>query len=91
MSFSLAFTADARAGLEQLDLLLQEDVLDAIDEIARRPTMIKRQSAGGTVVHDIVCERNGIRHYVFVTVRLGVQMERLDVLEIGHHSRTLGA
>jgi hypothetical protein len=90
MSFSLAFTADARAGLGRLEPLLQEDVLDTIDEIARRPMVIKRQSAGSTAVLDIVRERDGIRHYVFVTVCLNVQAKRVDILGVGHHSRTLG-
>ena len=89
MSYSIAYTTEAQVGFRRLDILLQEEVLDAVDLIAVEPGTLPRRSAGGSVVYDVVCEMSGVRHYVFLTIRVDHAKGSLEITKIGHHAKSL--
>ena len=89
MSYAIAYTTEAQVGFRRLEILLQEEVLDAVDLIADQPALLPRCSAGGSVVYDVVCEMNRVRHYLFLTIRVDHGKRDLEVTKIGHFAKPL--
>jgi len=85
MSYALAFTADARYDLGELDFNLQELVLDELDRVAASQTL----TTGNTFVRDIVHELPGIRHYLFLHLAVDLPRSTLVILGIHHHGRQI--
>jgi hypothetical protein len=89
MSYAIAYTADTQVGFRRLEILLQEEVLDAVDLVALNPDLLPRRSAAGSVVYDFVCEMSGFRHYVFITIEVDHVKRSLEISKIGHHAKPL--
>lgn len=89
MSYALRLAAEAKRGLAQLPLAIQEQTLDLIDALAVDPL---QSSRGGSVlpteeVLDLVSSWEKKRYYVFIVVRLDHRMKMVRVDSVGHFCR----
>jgi hypothetical protein len=66
VSLALAFAERALNDLRGLDIWLQEEAFDELDRLADATSEPSRRHLTASV-HDFVRERDGARHYVFVT------------------------
>lgn len=64
MSYKIGFTSDAKSSWRQLDVVLQEAVLDAVDQVASKLSLLRRSRASPGWVYDFTCDSGSIRHYV---------------------------
>lgn len=87
MSYSLSVAPKARAALATLDPWLAEETLDEIEKLLDDPRAFLVPAKGATAVHDFVRQSGRETHYIFLTIRLDMFHESLEVLSLGHVQR----
>ena len=83
MSYALRFSDYGQREFQLLDVWLQEEVLDVLDSIAAG--VLEGQT--GTEKCDFICEKDGLLHYVFLSVLFLRQEEVLLVYSVGTHTK----
>jgi hypothetical protein len=89
MSYKPELTSEARAVWRRLEVSLQEEILDAVDQLAANPDLLRRSKASPEWVYDFTCETRTGRHYFFLTIQLSRTGQKLIVLKLGHSSRKI--
>jgi hypothetical protein len=84
MSYVVAYTPEAHAGLRKLDSNLQEDVLDDMERLAANPALLPPRRANDLVYVDVIRDRGETRYFVFVTVRVSHARQVLQVIRMGN-------
>lgn len=88
MSYALRLAAEAKRGLAELPLEVQEEALDLVDELTADPPVSSR---GGSIlpeeVFDFVAESQDKRYYVFIVVRFDHRVKVVRVDSVGHAIR----
>jgi plasmid stabilization system protein ParE len=69
--------------MRALDFELQELVLDELEALAVNPPATNEQFM------DVVRDSPDVRHYIFLHVLVDHQRERVVVVGVGHHARSL--
>ena len=87
MSYAWELADRAKSQLKALETWLQEETLDAIDELAASPIGSKSPQPSDELVHDFFRERGGTRFYVFITFSIDAAQQTLRILTIGSYSR----
>ena len=85
MSFAPAFAPDAESEWRALDFELQELVLDEVDRLAGNPPPTPR----GTILHDLVHDEAGVRHYVFLRLVVDRSGGTITVIGVVHYARPI--
>ena len=86
MSYALEFAPDARSEWQELDFGLQELVLDELDAQTAHPPA---KPSGVVLLHDLVHDAPGVRHYVFLRCILDHGTEALTVIGVVHYARPM--
>jgi hypothetical protein len=87
--WGLAIGEQARAALLRLDPWPQEEILDELDRLAEHPGQLRRGGASPVSIADLTRDREGQRHYVFLSIETDPATRTLAVVDVGHHSRGL--
>jgi hypothetical protein len=85
MSYVPGFAPDGQADWRELDVDLQERVLDEVDRIAASPP----SSPAASLLTDIVVERSGAKHYVWIRYVVNHTAMSVTVIGITHYVRPL--
>jgi hypothetical protein len=88
MSYALLLGDESRLARHRLDVWLQERALDELDELADHPETLPPRGFP-SLVHDVVVEREGFRHYVFLVLEVGHVARQLIVAEIKYFAKPL--
>jgi hypothetical protein len=88
MSYALEFAPDAQSEWRELDVGLQELVLDELDALASHPPA---KPSGVVLLHDLVHDAPGVRHYVFLRFILAHSAEMLTVIGVVHYARPVNS
>ena len=83
MSFTPSFAPDAKAQWGAMDFEIQELVLDEMDRLSLTPP------GPGEHISDLVFEKNGQRHYIFVRVRVDHRYATVTIIGVGHFARAV--
>jgi mRNA-degrading endonuclease RelE of RelBE toxin-antitoxin system len=89
MTYTLDFTADAREGLRQLEPVVQEMALDAIEDVAANPFAKRQRSVRNFTVQDFSYEAAGVRQTVFILLRISHSRHTVSILQIGESSQPI--
>jgi hypothetical protein len=87
VSYSLEFAPESITTLRELDPWLQEMALDAIDRAAATGQQLRVRGRLNEAVVDFVHEREGLRTYVFIVVRVDHAARHLKVMRFVSHVR----
>ena len=77
MSLVPDFAPDAKSQWHSLQLYDQELVLDEIDRLCEHPPV------KDSFVSEVIYERNGLRHFIFVRVRINTKRTHLTITGVG--------
>lgn len=88
-SWALAFNEQARAALLRLDAWLQEEILEELDRLALKPEELRRGGASPACIADLTRDHANQRHYVFLSIGTNFSIRTLEVIDIGHYSRSI--
>lgn len=91
MSYGIAFSNASLDGFCRLDAELQEDVLDELDRLALAADLLPKRSLPLAQLYDLIRERAGIIHYVFLTLEYDPHRSVLQVQRLGYYGRASGA
>lgn len=90
MSYAIAFSSGALDTFRRLDAELQEDVLDDLEGLARAADLLPRRSLALAQQHDLLRERAGTLHYVFLTLEYDPERRVVLVQRLGSYGRPAG-
>ena len=83
MSYIPDFLPDAEAGFESLEIWLQEETLDEMEKLLAKPETLNFDITDTLKVFDFKRDRAGVRHVVFLTIRLDSRFMVMKVVELG--------
>ena len=87
MSYSLSVAPKARTSLATLDPWLAEETLDEIESLLADPHNHGISADGTIAVYDFVRCIGDKAHYLFLTVRVDIFDEAVELLSVGHFER----
>ena len=89
MSYIPDFKPRASRGFNRLEIWLQEATLDVLEILLADPTLLNFGLMDESKVYDFKIDTGGLRHYVFITIRLDARRMVMRIMNIASHIRPL--